>query len=272
MTDLDSAFSSLKKLTPSGYKAELGIIVGSGLGRLVDLFTIIETIDYAQLDGFPKSTAPTHKGCLHLAQHNDINIVIFDGRLHMYEGWSAQQAVMPVRLAKKMGVQNLIITNAVGALNPEFKPGEVMLVNDHLNFTGSSPLRGQNDDTLGPRFPDMSRAYDPDLRALTESEFKQQSIVLQQGIYAGVSGPELETSAERRFLRLAGGDAVGMSLVMETIAAVHCGINVLALAAIANNATGGPEQQPDSIEAVLEYAGIAAQNIAQVLPSIIKQI
>jgi len=272
MTDLDSAFSSLIKLAPGEYQAELGIIVGSGLGGLVDLFTIVKTIDYTQLNGFPKSTAPSHKGCLHLARHEGKNIVIFDGRLHMYEGWSAQQSVMPVRLAKMMGVQNLIISNAVGALNPEFNPGDVMLVTDHLNFTGRSPLRGQNDESLGERFPDMSQAYNSGLQTLAESAFDDQSIPLRRGIYTGVFGPELETSAERRFLRLAGGDAVGMSLIMETIAAVHCGINVLALAAISNNATGGPEQQPDSIEAVLKNAAVAGEKMARTLPSIVEHL
>lgn len=272
MTKLQTAFSSLKKITSSDHKAELGIIVGSGLGQLGKLFTIIKTVDYAELSGFPQSTAPSHKGCLHLAQHNNTKLVIFDGRLHMYEGWTASEAAMPVRLAKMMGVKNLIVTNAVGALNPEFSPGDVMMVTDHLNFTGCSPLRGPNDDSLGARFPDMSQAYEKKLRWLAESEFKRLSITLQQGIYAGVFGPELETSAERRFLRLAGGDAVGMSLVMETIAAVHCGINVLALTAIANNATGGAEQQPDDIETVLKNAGLAAEKIAQVLPSIIENI
>ena len=272
MTDLETAFAALKRLAPNNHHAELGIIVGSGLSSIVDAVTIIQTVDYSQLEGFPQSTAPSHKGCLHIARYKNNNLVVFDGRLHMYEGWSAQQSAMPARLAKMMGVTNLIITNAVGSLNPDYAPGDVMLVSDHLNFTGCSPLRGENDDTLGPRFPDMSQAYSPNLQALAVSEFDRQSIPLQQGIYAGVFGPELETSAERRFLRLAGGDAVGMSLVMETIAAIHCGIKVMALAAVANTATGAADQQPDDIETVLQNAALSADKIAQVLPAILQKI
>ena len=272
MTDLETAFASLKELVPNNYQSEIGIILGSGLGRLAGQFDIVNSIDYSQLDGFPQSTAPGHKGCLHLARHQDKNLLIFEGRFHIYEGWTAQQSVMPVRLAKLMGVRKLVITNAVGALNSDFKPGDVMLVTDHLNFTGYSPLRGQNDESFGDRFPDMSQAYGIELQTLAHEAFKHHSIALYEGIYAGVAGPELETSAERRFLRLAGCDAVGMSLVMETIAAVHCGVKVLGLAAIANNATGGPEQQPDTIEAVFENAALSAEKIATVLPMIVEQI
>jgi purine-nucleoside phosphorylase len=272
MTSIDSSFASLQKLAPDAYAADIAIILGSGLNQLLDSFEILQSINYQQLEGFPHSTAPGHKGCLHIARHQGKNLLVFEGRLHMYEGWTAQQAAMPVRLAGKMGAKQIIMTNAVGALNPEFCPGDVMLVNDHINFTGASPLIGVNDDSIGLRFPDMSRAYNRSLYAIAETVFKQKSIALREGIYAGVFGPELETSAERRFFRLAGADAIGMSLVMETIAAVHGGMHVLALAAITNSATGGEDQQPDSIEEVMQNAAISAQKITQALPTIIERI
>jgi len=272
MSKLETAFNSLKQNAPEGYQADIGIIIGSGLNQLIDCFNIVKTINYSQIDGFPQSTAPGHKGRLHIGSHQDKTLAIFEGRFHLYEGWSAKQAAMQVQLCKMMGVRNLIITNAVGALNPELSPGDVMMVTEHINFTGCSPLRGENDDSLGVRFPDMSQAYNPALQTLAESVFADQSISLYKGIYAGVLGPELETSAERRFFRSAGADAIGMSLVMETIAAVHCGIKVLALTAVTNSATGGPDQQPDTIEEVLENAAISATKITQALPSIIEKV
>ncbi|MFT5138036.1 MAG: purine-nucleoside phosphorylase, partial [Arenicella sp.] len=135
MISIDSSFASLQKLAPDAYPAGIAIILGSGLNQLLDSFEILQSINYQQLEGFPHSTAPGHKGCLHLARHQGKNLLVFEGRLHMYEGWTAQQAAMPVRLAGKMGVKHIIMTNAVGALNPEFCPGDVMIVNDHINFT-----------------------------------------------------------------------------------------------------------------------------------------
>jgi len=272
MSDLTDSFHSLKQQLPDGFSAATGLILGSGLGKLLASFDITKSIDYEQIEGFPKSTAPSHAGRLHIANHQSKPLIIFEGRFHLYEGWSAQQAAMPVRLCHLLGVKNIIITNAVGALNPDFTPGDVLLINDHINFTGHSPLLGENDDSVGSRFPDMSQAYNRNLLAIAQQSFSQHSVPWHQGIYAGVFGPELETSAERRYLRLAGADAVGMSLVMETIAANHCGIKVLAIAAITNNATGGEDQQPDSIEEVLKNAAISADKIVKVLPDIVSQL
>jgi len=272
MNEINSALDSLREMAADTYQTDIAIILGSGLDKLLNSFEIIQSIAYEQLEGFPKSTAPGHKGCLHLARHEGKRLAIFEGRLHLYEGWSAQQASMPVRLAHGMGAKHIVITNAVGALNAEFNPGDVMLVNDHINFTGRSPLIGDNDDSIGVRFPDMSQAYNRSLQSLALAVFSEKSIALRIGIYAGVLGPELETSAERRFFRSAGADAVGMSLVMETIAAVHCGMQVLALAAVTNSATGGEDQQADTIEEVMENAAISAQKIEQTLPAILQRI
>lgn len=272
MIEINNALSSLQKLAPDTNKIDIAIIIGSGLNDLMSSFEVLESIDYHQLNGFPMSTAPGHKGCLHLARHEDKRLAIFEGRLHMYEGWTAQQASMPVRLAHTMGAKHIIITNAVGALNPEFNPGEVMLVNDHINFTGRSPLIGDNEDSVGVRFPDMSQAYKRSLQDLAKTVFSENSITLRNGIYAGVLGPELETSAERRFYHCAGADVVGMSLIMETIAAVHCGMHVLALTAITNSATGGEDQQPDTIEEIMENAALSAKKINATLPMILQRI
>ena len=194
------------------------------------------------------------------------------GRLHLYEGWSPADIALAVRLLRRLGAERLVVTNAAGALDPEFLPGEVMLIEDHLNFTGASPLTGPNDDTIGLRFPDMSRAYDPGLRALARRVAEDAAIPLRTGIYAGVAGPQLETSAERRFLRAAGADAVGMSTVIEVIAAVHAGMKVIGLSAITNDASGGPDQAPDTIEAVLAHAEAAGVRIAALLARLLPEL
>ena len=179
---------------------------------------------------------------------------------------------MIARRATGLGAKRLILTNAVGALNPDWGEADVALIEDHINFTGRSPLTGANDDTLGPRFPDQSQLYNRQLLDLAHQAAEQEGLHLRQGIYAGVAGPELETSAERRFLRMAGADVVGMSLIMEAIAANHCGLEVLCLAAVTNAATGKADQQVDTLEAVLANAAIAGEKIARLMPSLLKLI
>jgi purine-nucleoside phosphorylase len=191
------------------------------------------------------------------------------GRLHLYEGFSAQDVALPVYVLQALGARHLIVTNAAGALSPDFAPGEVMLIEDHLNLTGTTPLCGANDDALGLRFPDLSRAYDPDLRARAVAAAAAAGLTLHRGIYAGVPGPQLETPAERRFLRATGADAVGMSTVLEVIAAVHAGLPTLGLCAITNAATGSPDQAPDTIEAVIATAAVAGETIAALLDRLI---
>ena len=270
--ELAAALVSLNKQCPDNFQPDIALILGSGLGNIISRLDVIKTIHYEQIDGFPQSTAPGNTGCLRLATYASTNIIVFEGRFHMYEGWTAKQSAMQVNLCKLLGVKKIIITNAVGALNPGFNPGDVMLVTDHMNFTGCSPLRGENDPGTGPRFPDMSQAYSCRLQDIARAAFKEQSIPLGEGVYAGVFGPELETSAERRFFRFAGADVVGMSLIMEAIAAVHCGMQVLGLTAITNSASGGADQQPDTIEQVLDTAQISAKKISQALPLILEQI
>ncbi len=243
-----------------------GLVLGSGLGGLAERVTNPAHIPYAEIPGMPVSTAPGHAGRFVVGELFGCRCALMQGRLHLYEGWSAADIAFPVYLFRALGAGALVVTNAAGALNPDFGPGDVMLIEDHLNFTGANPLMGPNDESVGLRFPDMSRAYDPDWRALALAE---GGAVLRRGIYAGIPGPSLETSAERRYLRNAGGDAVGMSTVIEVIAAVHAGLRVLGLSAITNSATGGPEQQPDTIEEVLANAAISGAKMAELLERIL---
>lgn len=270
--DIEAAIASVKQQTSIDCSVDVALVLGSGLGSLVDTFKVTEKISYENINGFAHSTAPSHQGNLILASFEGLKVAVFQGRFHMYEAWSPKHASLPVALSHGLGAKQIIITNAVGALNPDFEAGEIMSVTDHINLTGCSPLIGINDDSIGPRFPDMSQAYDQSLRAIADEVFNQQSIKLHQGIYVGVMGPELETSAQRRYLRQIGGDAVGMSLVMETIAANHCGLKVLALSAITNSATGAADQQVDTIEEVLATAEVCAQKLAQTLPLILRKI
>ena len=192
------------------------------------------------------------------------------GRLHLYEGWKANEIAFPISVAKSLGVKKMIVTNAAGALNTSFEPGSIMMLTDHINFTGQNPLIGPHDDELGLRFPDMSDAYDKKVQGIVSNCFKNAGIKLSKGIYAGITGPSLETSAERRFLKKSGADAVGMSTVMEVIAAKQAGFEIVGLSAITNKADGGPEQQPDTIEEVLGYAKIAGKKIKSILPELLQ--
>jgi len=236
---------------------EVLLILGSGLGDVTNEISKETEISYKEIPEFPFSTAPSHAGNLVSGNFNGRQVLVMQGRLHLYEGWSANEIAFPIRVAKSLGVKKMIVTNAAGALNTSFEPGSIMMLTDHINFTGQNPLIGPHDDELGLRFPDMSDAYDKKIQGIVSTCFQNAGIKLSEGIYAGITGPSLETSAERRFLRDSGADAVGMSTVMEVIAAKQAGFEVAGLSAITNKADGGPEQQPDTIEEVLGYAEIA---------------
>ncbi len=256
----------------AGPPVEVALILGSGLGRLAEAVEAPAAIPYADIAGFPVSTAPGHAGRLLTGRLHGRRVALMQGRLHLYEGWTAGDIALAVRLLRALGAERLVVTNAAGALDPDFRPGEIMLIEDHLNFTGTSPLTGPNDDAVGLRFPDMSRAYDPALREAARRAAEAAGVALRHGIYAGVAGPQLETSAERRFLRASGADAVGMSTVIEVIAAVHAGMKVVGLSAIANDASGGPDQAPDTIEEVLAHAETAGVGIAALLARLLPEI
>ena len=264
------AYASIR--TRVGAPCEVALVLGSGLGQLADAVRGETVIPYHEIEGFPVSTAPGHKGQLVIGDLFGRRTVIMQGRLHLYEGWKPRDIAVAVYLLKKLGAASFVVTNASGGLNPDYAAGDVMLIEDHLNFTGTSPLIGQNDDTIGLRFPDQSRLYDPDLRAIATDAAAAAGVAIRKGIYCGLNGPELETSAERRFFRAAGGDAVGMSTVMEVIAANHAGMKVLGLSAVCNVATGGPDQQPDTIEEVVAMAAKCGVKIEAILQHVFPKL
>ena len=267
---LDAAHGSIADRI--GAPVEIAMILGSGLGHLATAVEEPLVIPYGEIEGFPVSTAPGHKGQLVIGRLYGKRVAIMEGRLHLYEGWSPRDIALAVYLLERLGARTLIVTNAAGGLNPAYGAGEVMLVSDHLNFTGVNPLTGPNDDAIGLRFPDLSRAYDPDLLAQAHAAAQGAGIAVHEGIYIGLTGPSLETSAERRYFRSTGGDAVGMSTVTETIAAVHAGMKVIGISAITNAATGGPDQQPDTIEDVLANAAISGRKIDAVLQRLVPNL
>ena len=247
---------------------EVLLILGSGLCDVTNEIIKEAEISYKEIPEFPFSTAPSHAGNLVAGEFYGRHVLVMQGRLHLYEGWKANEIAFPIRVAKSLGVRKMIVTNAAGALNTSFEPGGVMMLTDHINFTGQNPLIGPHDDELGLRFPDMSDVYDKKIQGIVSNCFKNAGIKLSKGIYAGITGPSLETSAERRFLKHSGADAVGMSTVMEVIAAKQAGFEIVGLSAITNKADGGPEQQPDTIEEVLEYASVAGKKIKSILPGL----
>ncbi len=253
-------------------KPQIAVILGSGLGGLADDVTAEAVFPYADLPDFPVSTVAGHAGQLTLGTLAGKNVVVMQGRFHYYEGYKMTQIVFPVRVMQALGAEILVVTNAAGGLNPDFDPGDVMLISDHINMMGDNPLRGPNLDDLGPRFPDMTNAYDPALRNLVLRVAKAQNIPLQQGTYTAWAGPTFETKAERRFLRLIGGDAVGMSTVPEVIAANHAGMRVVGMSAITNKATGSADQQPDDHAHVLAMAKVAGEKLVRLLRSVIQQM
>jgi purine-nucleoside phosphorylase len=264
---LNRAHASIKDRT--GPPVEIAIMLGSGLGHLADAVEEATVIPYSEIDGFPVPTAPSHKGQLVIGRLFGRRVAVMQGRLHLYEGWSPRDIGLAVYLLDRLGASTLVVTNAAGGLNPDYRPGDVMLIEDHLNFTGVNPLVGPNDSEIGLRFPDMSRAYDPDLLELAAQAAERTLQPVHRGIYAGILGPSLETSAERRYLRATGGDAVGMSTVTEVIAAAHAGLRVIGVSAITNAATGGPDQQPDTVEEVLANAAVCGEKIEAILQELL---
>jgi purine-nucleoside phosphorylase len=225
------------------HQPSIGLILGSGLSPLAEAAEAADVIPYADVPHFPKSTVEGHAGRLVLGRLANRTLIIMQGRVHFYEGYPIQQVVFPVRVMQALGVQTLIVTNAAGGLDPAFRPGEMMLITDHINvigMSGNNPLVGPNDPMLGPRFPSMSQAYDPGMRRIAEEVAQEGGLPLRKGVYAGLAGPSYESPAEIRFLRLVGADAVGMSTVPEVTVARHAGMRVLGVSGITNLALTDP--------------------------------
>ncbi len=216
----------------------VGVVLGSGLGELADEIEERVEVPYSEIPGWPTSTAIGHAGVLVLGTFGDVPIAVLRGRAHLYEGVGADRAVFGVRVLGKLGVRTLVVTNAAGAINESLRPGQLVLISDHINLQGTSPLVGPNDDELGPRFPDMSDAYDSELRRAALAAAARLRIDVREGVYAAWLGPQFETPAEIRFMRAIGGDLAGMSTVPEVIAARHLGIRCLGISVVTNMAAG----------------------------------
>lgn len=246
-----------------------GIILGSGLGELAERIQDAEIIPYREIPGFPASHVAGHAARLVFGRIGARELVAMQGRFHYYEGFSMRELCLPVYVLHRLGVRELAVTNACGAVNADFAPGELMLITDHINFSGRNPLIGPNDERFGPRFPDMSEAYDPALMDFARQTAESLEIPLRQGVYAFYSGPSFETAAEIRAFKALGADAVGMSTVPEVIAARHLGMRVLGLSCITNMATGIAAKK-HSHEEVLATAAASAERFCTLCDALLR--
>lgn len=249
----------------------IGFLTGTGLGDSAKLPELSAEFEYKDIPHFPISTVQSHPGKLLFGQMGGKDIVIMQGRFHLYEGYSPVQVTFPIRVMRELGVKYLIISNASGGMNPTFNQGDIMIIRDHINLTGQNPLIGANEERWGVRFPDMINAYDKNLIALAEAAGKEAGILLQKGVYVGLKGPSLETPAEVRFLKLIGAEAVGFSTVMEVIAAVHCQMKVLGLSIITN--INDPDRpMPANIEDIIRVAKQASSELEIIVQKVAEKI
>jgi purine-nucleoside phosphorylase len=257
--------------TKTAFRPELGVILGTGLGRLAGEVESATAIPYAEIPHFPVPTVEGHSGRLILGLLNSRPAAVMQGRFHYYEGYDLQQITHPVRVMKELGVHTLVVSNASGSVNPQSRPGEVAVITDHINLTGLNPLRGLNDDSLGPRFPHMYDCYDHGLVDLAVDVALKLGIRLHPAVYAWVTGPNLETAAEYRYIRTIGADLVGMSTVPEVIVARHAGLRVLGFSVITD--MGLPDaMKPVGLPEVLRMAGVAEPKLATVVSALARQL
>lgn len=252
-------------------RPRVGVILGSGLGGLADRLEAPVSLSYGQVPGMKASTAPGHAGRFVAGYLGGKYVLCMQGRLHFYEGHAMEDIVFPVRLMKRLGVETLIVTNACGAVNRDFAPGDLCLITDHINFLGTNPMIGPNRDEFGPRFFDMSEAYSPALRELALACGRELGIGLRQGVYLGYTGPSYETPAEIRAFRVLGADLVGMSTVPEVIAAHHCGLKTLAIGLVTNMAAGVTEKKLDEQE-VIDTAAARALTLQALVEAVIERL
>jgi purine-nucleoside phosphorylase len=252
----------------SSLEPRVGVVLGSGLGGLADELEDRVEIPYSEIPGWPVSTAVGHAGVLVLGSLGGVPVAVLRGRAHLYEGIGAERVVFGVRVLGALGIRSLVVTNAAGGINLDFRPGQIVLISDHVNLQGASALVGPNDESLGPRFPDMSDAYDPDFRARAREAAAGLGLDVCEGVYAAWLGPQFETPAEIRFMRAVGGDLAGMSTVQEVIAARHLGIRVLGISVVTNMAAGVLPEKIDH-EAVLEIGARAAGSLTALLRELV---
>lgn len=264
---VQKAADFIRSALPPSFAAKTGIILGTGLGGWSSELPQTAAINYGDIPGFPTSTVSSHAGRLMAAHIGDTPVLMLQGRFHLYEGYSPAEVVMGVRTLGELGVSTLIVTNAAGALNPRYDTGSLMAITDQMNFTGRTPLAGPNHDAWGPRFPDMSRVFSPRLVRLGLESAAKLGIRLERGIYIGVLGPNLETPAETRAYRQLGADAVGMSTVMETIAAAHMGMEILGISCLTNKNL--PDcMEPTTLDDVIAAADAAAGDLSRLLAEV----
>ena len=252
-------------------RPDAAIVLGTGLGGLASRIAVEAAIEYADIPGFPLSTVESHAGRLLCGTLSGKMVIAMQGRFHRYEGYSLQQVTFPVRVLRALGADTLVVSNACGGMHPLWSPGELMLIADHINLLGDSPLIGPNDDRLGPRFPDMSAPYDGALRALARDVAASLRIRLREGVYVAVPGPNLETRAEYRFLRGIGADVVGMSTVPEVIVAIHGGMRVLGISIITDQCL--PDAlEPASVEKIIAVAGRAEPDLTALVCGVLERL
>lgn len=269
MEKISESIASIKE--KSDYIPQIGLILGSGLGSLADTIENPIKIKYEDIPNFPKSTVEGHAGQLVIGELDGKIVIAMQGRFHFYEGYPLRDVTFPVRVMIGLGVDSLIVTNAAGGVNTEFEPGDLMIITDHINYTGQNPLMGENLDELGPRFVDMSNSYDKEYIEIAKESAKKQGLDIKTGVYTWFTGPTYETAAEVKMARILGGDAVGMSTVPEVIVANHQGIKSLGISCITNMATGILDQ-PLRHDEVVETSTRVKEDFEKLLLDIIKSI
>ncbi len=263
---------SVEFLKSKGFESpEVGVVLGTGLGDLINRIDILHSVEYGDIPHFPLSTVEFHSGKLIFGKLKGKKVVVMQGRMHAYEGYSMEEIVFPVRVMKLLGIKHLLLSNAAGGINLNFKKGDLILIDDHINLQTGNPLIGVNDDTLGPRFPDMSCPYDKDLSRLLSDNAQANGTKLKTGVYVSVMGPMLETRAEYRYLKIIGADVVGMSTVPEVIAANHMGLPCATVSVVTDECD--PDNlQPVDISEIIEVAGKADKKLSQIFADTIAKL
>jgi len=266
--NLEEALGAIRKKI--SWKPEVAVVLGTGLGNLVQRVKAEAVFPYSQIPHFPVSTVESHKGQLVFGALAGKRVVVMEGRFHGYEGYSMQEVTFPVRVIARLGTKILVVTNAAGGLNPKFKKGELVLIEDHINLMGVNPLVGPNEDRLGPRFPDMSQPYSQRLLKLAEETAREEKLEVRRGVYVAVLGPNLETRSEYRFLRGIGADLVGMSTVPEVLAGVPMGMEILGVAVVTD--TCDPDHlEPVDIKEIIRVANEAGPRLDRLIESAVKK-
>jgi purine-nucleoside phosphorylase len=252
-------------------RADVGIVLGTGLGALAEEIEAAATIPYSEIPHFPRSTVESHAGQLVCGRLASRTVVAMEGRFHLYEGYTAAEVTFPIRILKELGCSTLLVSNASGGMNPQHDKGDILVIDDHINLLGVNPLIGPNDDRLGPRFPDMSQPYDRELRAKALQAALEEKVVAHSGVYVAVTGPNLETRAEYRYLRAIGADVVGMSTIPEVIIAVHAGLRVLGFSVITDRCL--PDALvPVSLDEILAVAREAEGKLRRIVRRVLERL